>query len=96
MAFSSDHWVAEHGGYRIEIEVYLAGFFAAGASLFINNERVDSVPGFKSSFSRFTLRHNIIDGDRTLEVKAEIVQKVIVTKAELQINDQRVPLSKTR
>lgn len=96
MAFSSDHWVAEHGSYCIEIEVYLAGFFAAGASLFINNERVDNVPGFKSSFSRFTLRHNIIDEDRTLQVKVEIVQKLIVTKAELQINDQVVSLRKTR
>ncbi len=96
MAFSSDHWVAEHGSYRIEIEVYLAGFFAAGASLFLNNERVDNVPGFKSSFSRFTLRHNIIDEDRTLEVKVEIVQKLIVTKAELQINDQVVSLRKIR
>ena len=96
MACSSDHWVAEHGSYRIEIEVYLAGFFAAGASLFINNERVDTVPGFKSTFSRFTLRHNIIDGNRTLEVKVEIVQKLIVTKAELLINDQIIPLRKTR
>ncbi len=96
MASSSDHWVVEHGKYRIEIEVYLAGFFAAGASLFINNQRVDMVPGFKSSFSRFTLRHNIVDGDQTLEVKVEIVQKLITTKAELIINDQSVPLTKTR
>ena len=96
MAFSSDHWVAEHGSYRIEIEVYLAGFFAAGASLFINDERVDNVPSFKSSFSRFTLRHNIVDGNRTLEVKVEIVQKLLLTKAELQISEQVVALSKTR
>jgi len=96
MACSSDHWIAEYEGHRIEIEVYLAGFFAAGASLFINNERVDTVPGFKSTFSRFTLRHNIVDGERALEVKAEIIQKLITTKAELQINNQIIALNKTR
>ena len=92
MGMSANGWSAEHRGHRIDVEVWASGFLSGGASLFVDDQRVDTVPQFKSTFSRFTLRHCLRDGEATLRIRVEIRQR-LGTSAKLFVDDAEVPLT---
>ena len=94
MGMSSDHWIAQHEGHKIEVEAYLGGFLTGGCSLFVDDVRVDSVPHFKSTFSAFTLRHTLKVGERDQVICVQIRQRLIRTEASLSIDGRAVAMKK--
>jgi hypothetical protein len=94
MGMSTDHWVAEHEGHKIEVEAYKAGFMTAGCSLFVDDVRVDSVPHFEVFFSAFTLRHKFRDRERDVTICVQVNQRLTGTKAKLSIDGKPVDMKK--
>ena len=90
MASFSNLWSCTYQNDQIEIELYAAGIMSAGASLFVNSQRVDTVPYFNLLACNFTLRH--ISNDKLFVVS--IVQRPWGSKAFLQINGQNESLIK--
>lgn len=61
----SNHWQAQIDDIQIDVEIYTVGFGSAGCALFVNDERVDSVPVF-GSITQLSLRHNTTTKNKIL------------------------------
>ena len=94
MGMSADHWVGEHDGHRIEVEAFRAGFMAVGCALFVDDTRVDAVPHFKTTFTAFSLRHKLRDGQRDTTVSVKIRHRLIRTEAQLSIDGKPVQMNR--
>ncbi|MCW5211308.1 hypothetical protein VU04_00145 [Desulfobulbus sp. TB] len=91
MGIQSDLWSSSYEDNSIDIELYVSGITTAGASLFINSKRVDSVPCFSLLGCDLSLRHNI---ENNVAIHIQIKQRLWGSKAFLSINGQSFTLDK--